>query len=67
MSLRAIYVLVNSPFGYSLRGIRESESRMKALGYNVWLYKYVAFVIAGALRGVSGVLWVLLLRVRQPI
>jgi branched-chain amino acid transport system permease protein len=53
-----IYVIVNSPFGYSLRGIRESESRMKALGYNVWLYKYVAFVIAGALAGVSGVLWV---------
>ena len=53
-----IYVLVNSPFGYSLRGIRESESRMKALGYNVWLYKYTAFVLAGALAGVSGVLWV---------
>jgi branched-chain amino acid transport system permease protein len=53
-----IYTLVNSPFGYALRGIRESESRMKALGYNVWLYKYVAFIIAGALAGISGVLWV---------
>jgi branched-chain amino acid transport system permease protein len=54
----AIFVLVNSPFGYALRGIRESESRMKALGYNVWLYKYVAFIFAGGLAGVSGVLWV---------
>lgn len=54
----AIFVLVNSPFGYALRGIRESESRMKALGYNVWLYKYLAFVFAGALAGISGVMWV---------
>ena len=29
---------VNSPFGLTLKGIRESESRMRALGYNpVWL------------------------------
>jgi branched-chain amino acid transport system permease protein len=53
-----IYTLVNSPFGYALKGIRESESRMKVLGYNVWLYKYVAFILAGALAGISGVLWV---------
>ncbi len=29
--------VVNSPFGYALKGIRESESRMRALGYNTWL------------------------------
>jgi branched-chain amino acid transport system permease protein len=54
----ALLVLARSPFGHALRGIRESESRMKALGYNVWLYKYAAFVIAGAFAGVSGVMWV---------
>ncbi len=54
----ALLVLAKSPFGHALRGIRESESRMKALGYNVWLYKYVAFIIAGAFAGVSGVMWV---------
>ena len=54
----ALFILVNSPFGYTLRGIRESESRMKALGYNVWLYKYLAFVFAGSFAGISGVLWV---------
>ena len=31
---------------------------MKALGYNVWLYKYTAFIIAGCFAGVSGILWV---------
>lgn len=50
-------LLVMSPFGLGLRGIRGSESRMEALGYNVWLHKYLAFVIAGVFAGVAGVLW----------
>jgi branched-chain amino acid transport system permease protein len=50
-------LLVRSPFGMSLMGIRESESRMRALGYNVWLHKYLAFVISGAFAGFSGVFW----------
>jgi branched-chain amino acid transport system permease protein len=50
-------LLVSSPFGLGLEGIRDSESRMRALGYNVWLHKYLAFVISGALAGFAGVLW----------
>jgi branched-chain amino acid transport system permease protein len=50
-------LLVRSPFGLGLMGIRESETRMRALGYNVWLHKYLAFVIAGAFAGLAGVLW----------
>jgi len=50
-------LLVMSPFGLGLKGIRGSESRMEALGYNVWLHKYLAFVIAGIFAGVAGVLW----------
>jgi branched-chain amino acid transport system permease protein len=57
LSLFAMYVLVRSPFGRSLAGIRERELRMKILGYNTWLHKYLAFVIAGAFGGLSGVLW----------
>jgi branched-chain amino acid transport system permease protein len=49
--------IVLSPFGYALRGIRESEHRMQALGYNTWLYKYVAFIIAGLFAGLSGMLF----------
>ena len=56
-SLVVLYVLVRSPFGRSLEGIRERELRMQILGYNTWLHKYVAFVIAGAFGGLSGVLW----------
>jgi branched-chain amino acid transport system permease protein len=57
VSLLAMYVLVRSPFGRSLTGIRERELRMKILGYNTWLHKYIAFIIAGAFGGLSGVLW----------
>lgn len=48
--------LVNSPFGLTLQGIRESPDRMAALGYNVWLHKYLAFVISSAVAGCAGVL-----------
>jgi branched-chain amino acid transport system permease protein len=57
VSLLAMFVLVRSPFGRSLTGIREQELRMRILGYNTWLHKYIAFVIAGAFGGLSGVLW----------
>lgn len=52
----AFWLLVNSPFGLVLKGIRDSESRMRALGYNVWLYKYIAFMVAALIGGVSGIL-----------
>ncbi len=52
-----LYRLVKSPLGLALQGIREGESRMSALGYNTWLYKYIAFVIAGMFAGVAGVLF----------
>ncbi len=53
--LWGMYIFVRSPFGQSLRGIRASESRMRVLGYNVWLHKYLGFVIAGVFASVAGV------------
>ncbi len=55
--LVAIFSFVQSPFGKALKGIRESESRMKALGYNTWLHKYLGFVVAGFFASVAGVMW----------
>jgi branched-chain amino acid transport system permease protein len=52
-----LYIFVRSPFGQSLLGIRESESRMRNLGYNTWLHKYLAYAVAGAFSGLSGLLW----------
>ena len=57
VSMMLMYVLVRSPFGRSLAGIRERELRMQILGYNTWLHKYIAFIIAGGFGGLGGVLW----------
>ncbi len=51
-------IIVRSPFGNALTGIRESESRMRSLGYNPVLYKYLCFVLSGGFASVSGVLFV---------
>ena len=51
-----LILIVHSPFGLTLQGIRESSTRMSALGYNVWLHQYAAFVIAGTFAGVAGAL-----------
>ena len=56
-SLFLLYLVTKSPLGVALQGIRESEPRMRALGYNTWLFKYIAFIIAGAFAGVAGVLF----------
>lgn len=48
--------IVKSPFGNALVGIRENELRMSALGYNTWVYKYIAYIIAGVFGGLAGVL-----------
>ncbi len=53
----ALGILARSPFGLSLKGIRESETRMRALGYNVWLHKYLAFLIAALFAGFAGAFW----------
>jgi branched-chain amino acid transport system permease protein len=50
-------LIVRSPFGLALRGIRENESRMRSLGFNTWLHCYLSYVIAGAFASVSGVMW----------
>jgi branched-chain amino acid transport system permease protein len=52
-----VYRLVNSHYGYALRGIHDNERRMQALGYNTWLYKYTSYIIAGAFGGIAGVLF----------
>ena len=56
--MTALSLVVHSPFGYTLRGIRESEARMDCLGYHVWLHKYVAVLIAGGVAGIAGILFV---------
>ena len=58
LAAAALAVVVDSPFGKALAGIKESETRMEVLGYNVWAYQYAASIFAGFLAGLAGVLFV---------
>jgi branched-chain amino acid transport system permease protein len=53
----AIAVLLRAPFGKVIQGIRVNEHRMRALGYDTYRYKLVAFVIAGTFAGLAGFLY----------
>jgi branched-chain amino acid transport system permease protein len=55
--LLLLVALVNSPFGLILKGVRETPRRMRALGYNVWLYRYLALVISAGIAGLAGALF----------
>ena len=57
IALILMAIFVRSPFGHSLKGVRESESRMQVLGYHTWLHKYLSYVVAAAFAGFAGVLW----------
>jgi branched-chain amino acid transport system permease protein len=50
-------MLARSRFGHALAGIRANEQRMRAAGFSTFPYKLAAFVLAGALAGVAGVLY----------
>ena len=58
IALSTMVVFVRSPFGASLRGTRDQARRMNALGYNVWLIRFLAFVFSGFWTGVAGMLFV---------
>src|SRR5690606_8525946 len=49
--------IVHSPFGLALRGLKDSESRLQMLGYNITLFKFLAITVAGTFTGVAGVLY----------
>lgn len=51
-----LYRLVQSPMGYTLRGIKQNERRMLSMGYNVRGYKLAAYVISAAITSVAGFL-----------
>jgi branched-chain amino acid transport system permease protein len=49
-------VILASPFGRVLVGIKVNEHRMRSLGYATFRYKLACFVIAGAIAGIAGYL-----------
>ncbi|WP_133675580.1 branched-chain amino acid ABC transporter permease [Aquamicrobium defluvii] len=57
VTLIALRMVVESPFGRTLAGIRENEKRIMAIGYNPTPYKALAFAISGLVAGLAGSLW----------
>ncbi len=52
-----MYRFVTSPFGLTLKGIREGEKRMRTLGYNTALHKFLAFTASGFFASIGGALY----------
>jgi branched-chain amino acid transport system permease protein len=58
LALATMAVFVRSPFGASLCGTRDQARRMNALGYHVWLIRFLAIVFSGFWTAVSGLLFI---------
>jgi branched-chain amino acid transport system permease protein len=58
LTLLTMMAFVRSPFGASVRGTRDQARRMSALGYNVWLIRFLAILFSGFWTGVSGLLFI---------
>src|SRR4051812_24334788 len=56
--LATMLAFVRSPFGASVRGTRDQPRRMSALGFNVWLIRFLAFVFSGFWTAIAGLLFV---------
>jgi branched-chain amino acid transport system permease protein len=54
-----LWRLVNAPFGRVLSAIRQNETRARFVGYHVWLYKWLAFVVSALIAGLAGGLFAL--------
>lgn len=66
LCIAAYHVLVKSPFGLTLRGIKSSESRMRSMGYSIGVHLYVGFVLSGVFASIAGVLYVYFNRFINP-
>ena len=56
-AVASIAVFAASPFGASVRGTRDQPRRMNALGYHVWMIRFLAFLFSGLWSAVAGLLF----------
>ncbi|CAN5373248.1 branched-chain amino acid ABC transporter permease [soil metagenome] len=54
-----VFLLMRSPWGRVIKGVREDEDAVRALGKNVFLYKMQALMIGGVFGALGGVLYAL--------
>jgi branched-chain amino acid transport system permease protein len=53
----ALWRLVHSPLGRVLSAIKQNETRASFVGYNVWVYKWLAFTLSAGVAGLAGALF----------
>jgi branched-chain amino acid transport system permease protein len=54
LATAGLWRLVHSPLGRVLSAIKQNETRAAFVGYNVWLYKWLAFTISAGVAGLAG-------------
>ena len=57
LALAALWRMIYAPFGYALRGSRDSPLRADAIGINARAFQWGAFVAAGLFAGIAGALY----------
>ncbi|PYM53490.1 MAG: branched-chain amino acid ABC transporter permease [Candidatus Rokuibacteriota bacterium] len=57
IAVLSMAIFVASPFGASVRGTRDQPRRMNALGYHVWMIRFLAFLFSAFWSGVAGLLY----------
>lgn len=55
--LLGLWRLIHSPLGRIFSAIKQNETRAAFVGYNVWLYKWLAFTLSTAVAGLAGALF----------
>ncbi|WP_162529313.1 branched-chain amino acid ABC transporter permease [Segeticoccus rhizosphaerae] len=66
LGLTVAYVVAKSPLGLSMRAVRESPTRLRAVGQSTYVVRLVAFIIAGAIAGAAGTAWTAQTRFVSP-
>ncbi|MHA7282142.1 branched-chain amino acid ABC transporter permease [Arthrobacter sp. TMS2-4] len=61
-----VWLLMRSPWGRVLKGIREDENAVRSLGKNVYAYKMQALIIGGVLGSIAGIIFTLPRGAVQP-
>jgi branched-chain amino acid transport system permease protein len=56
-ALATMAIFIASPFGASVRGTRDQARRMNALGYHVWMIRFLAILFSAFWSGVAGILY----------
>lgn len=66
ISVAFLFAITRSPWGRVLKGIREDEDAVRALGKNVFSYKLQSMIIGGSMASIGGMVFVMSSQANQP-